>query len=471
MNRQSKMIKTTIIYFIGNFASKLLAFFLLPLYTAYLTPEDFGNVDVFMSTLPLIAPIFTLQVTESIFRFLCNDKTNTEKESTVTNSLAIFIFGILLFLIIYIPLVIKFRMKYPILFLLYFIITYISIFMQQILRGFGMNLEYALSGIIMTIVQAAGNIILIVNWKLRGESLLIAATSASLIVSIIVSMRLRIWKFIRIKYIDKNKIIEQLKYGIPLIPNQICWWIIGLLGKYLLLYYSGSNYNGILAVATKFPALLTTINSIFFLAWTENIIKEFNSEDRDNYFSESFNMFIIFSISISCCLLPMIKIYNLLTISGEFNNSWIYIPPLYIGALFNGFSSFIGTAYTASMKTTQAFTTTVVAAVSNLILSLLLIPNLSIWGVIVANMFSFIIFFIVRLESINNIIIIKINFIDKIPIVILFTVAIIIYYSFDYVGQIIFLLVASIIIFNINKKFICNLLRKILDKYKNMKLA
>lgn len=459
MNRQIRMIKTTIIYFIGNFSSKILVFFLLPLYTTYLTAEDFGNVDIFISTLPLITPIFTMQVTESIFRFLCLKKTHIDKKKVITNSVFIFLIGSIIFISLYIPFVLLTNIRYPFLFCIYFFTTNLSIFLQQILRGMKYSTHYAIMGVMSTFIYVVLNSILIIKYNLGGKSLMISASIASLAIVILISLYLKIWKFIDLKLISMEKIKEQLKYGVPLIPNQICWWVISLFGKYILIYFSNERNNGILAVATKFPGLLTTINSIFFLAWTENIIDEFKSKDRDEYFSDSFQRFIIFTFTIAACLLPIIKIYNFLTISGQFLNSWKYIVVLYIGAIFNGFSSFLGTIYTASMKTIDAFTTTVIAAITNIIFSIILTPFLLIWGVVIANMISFIVFFVLRLVSVKKIINIKINILKLIPSIVLFFTSILVYYLLKINFQAIFLVFFVICLFWINRSIFIGILK------------
>ena len=46
MNRYKKLIKNTALITVGNFASKLLTFFLLPLYTAILTTAEYGVADL-----------------------------------------------------------------------------------------------------------------------------------------------------------------------------------------------------------------------------------------------------------------------------------------------------------------------------------------------------------------------------------------------------------------------------------------
>lgn len=468
MSRSRTVIKTTIIYFIGNFASKLLAFFLLPLYTAYLTSEDFGSVDLLISTLSLIAPIFTMQVTETVFRFLCSDNNLKDRKKSITNSLIIFIAGIFIFIAFYIPFVLKFEFTYAILFLIYFLITYIGIFLQQVLRGLQRTIEYAITGAFSTAVHAIVNILLIVKFGMGGESLMIASIAGSLVIAIFIAIRVKVWTYIDFKLVTKKEIKKQLQYGIPLIPNQISWWVIGLLGKYILLYYHGTDDNGVLAVASKFPGLLTMINSIFFMAWTENAIREFKSIDRDEFYSKGFALFSSFTFTSAACLLPVIKIYNVLTITGEFANAWRYVPILIIGTSFNSLAAFLGTVYTASMKTKNAFTTTIIASVSNLIFSLLLIPTFSIYGVVLSNMISFIILFLIRIKSVNTIINLKFNYKKMIPSILLLLISILGYYNLNIYQQTImvtFLLCGAAILNKIIFIEVLNFTKSIIGKY------
>ena len=69
-DRKKQFAKNTIILSIGTFGSKVFTFFLLPLYTAVLATEDYGNVDVLQSVIQLLVPIATLQLSVAVFRFL-----------------------------------------------------------------------------------------------------------------------------------------------------------------------------------------------------------------------------------------------------------------------------------------------------------------------------------------------------------------------------------------------------------------
>lgn len=459
MDRNKRMLKTTIIYFIGSFGSKLLAFFLLPLYTNFLNPEQFGNVDLILSIVPLIGPVFTLQTTESIFRFLFNCQTEEEKKKTISAAFFIYCIGMLVFGCCFIPYVKITKFEFSFVFGAYFVMLYLSIFAQQVLRGFQKNTSYAITGVISTLVQATVNILLI--HSLKEKSLLIAPLISSVIVSVYAIYNVRLWKYLDIKSVSKEEIKKQLIYGIPLVPNQICWWFNGIVGKYIVGYFVGVSANGLLAVATRFPNLVSVIMQIYFLAWTENSIFEFDSKDRDEYFTKNLNGLLKFLICAVSGMLLVVKLYMTWMISEEYSEAKIIIPILFVAMLFNAAATFLGTIYTASMKTKDAFKTTIYAAVSNIICAFCLIPFWGVLGYAVANVISYIIFAYVRLKSVNKIVKIYIDFKQLIGPLCLLGMSFGTYYLAGTFGCFVVLCVEGVIVCVVGKKYIKELLNRI----------
>ncbi|PYG89469.1 O-antigen/teichoic acid export membrane protein [Ruminiclostridium sufflavum DSM 19573] len=441
MSSGKRMIKTTAVYFAGNFASKLLMFFLLPVYAAYLNTDSFGTVDLIISTLPLIAPVFTLQSTESVFRFICGEEDEAEIKKGITNALGIFVFGIAAFTVLYIPIARTVKYSYSFLLYMYFVLTYIGIFFQQVARGVKKHKEYAVAGVLTTIIQAALNIILIVYFKMQAESLLISAGAASLAITVFLVFKSKIWRYIDIKLINKVEIKSQLRYGIPLIPNQICWWANSAFCKYVLLYFWGSGNTGVFAFANKFPNFIVAVNSIIILAFVENLILEYKSPGCNQFFSKWFKLFLILQIILVAMLLPITKVYNTLTISPAYSAAAAYIPILYISSLFSALASMIGSIYTASMKTVYAFTTTLVSAAANVVFGVLLIPGLGIYGVCMANLISSVVLLAVRISTVKKIMPVRLNLLEICPAIILLAITFAGYYLFNIYLQAIPLLI------------------------------
>jgi len=65
---------------IGKICTQLITFFLLPVYTAVLSNEEYGVVDLLNTLTSLLLPIVTLQIEQGIFRYLIDCRENNEKQ-------------------------------------------------------------------------------------------------------------------------------------------------------------------------------------------------------------------------------------------------------------------------------------------------------------------------------------------------------------------------------------------------------
>ena len=92
----------------------------------------------------------------------------------------------------------------------------------------------------------------------------------------------------------KNRALKRdiLKYSLPLLPGVISWWLTGSRGRFFLEHYLGLSYNGIYAVALRFTSILQTLVTIFYQAWQETAIRQYESKDRNKFFSDMFNGYI-----------------------------------------------------------------------------------------------------------------------------------------------------------------------------------
>ena len=72
-NTNKALFKNTGIIAIGQISTKIVNFLLLPLYTALLTTQEYGLVDILSTYSALIVVIVGLQINQAVnFRFLVN---------------------------------------------------------------------------------------------------------------------------------------------------------------------------------------------------------------------------------------------------------------------------------------------------------------------------------------------------------------------------------------------------------------
>lgn len=81
MSRSKELVKNTAILTIGKMCTQFVSFLLLPLYTALLSTEEYGIVDLFTTYIALILPLVCWQLDQGIFRFMIDcreDETKTK---------------------------------------------------------------------------------------------------------------------------------------------------------------------------------------------------------------------------------------------------------------------------------------------------------------------------------------------------------------------------------------------------------
>ncbi|HEX3047255.1 MAG TPA: polysaccharide biosynthesis C-terminal domain-containing protein [Bacillota bacterium] len=446
MSKEKNLFKNIVIYAIGNFSSKFLSFILLPFYTFYLSTNDYGYFDLITTSLMLITPLVTFQIFDGLYRYLLTANDETEKAQIISNSLVIVFRNLIIFNLIYLAATFLVDFQYKYLILLQLDASIIANLWMQIARGLRNNVKYSMAGILMTAVVLGGNLIFIIFFKFRVNGLIISNILAALMVMVFLESSLKIRNFIHFKQRERHFLKELTSYSFPLVPNALSWWFMNVSDRYLLNYFKGIEANGIYAVANKFPSIIILVNSIFNMAWQESAISEYNSRDRDQFYTKTFNRIFRLEFTVIFVLLAFTRLIMSYMVNSKFSSAWLYIPFLYFGAVFSTFSTFYGTGYQSSKETKGAFYTTAYGALLNLGINLILTPYIGIQGASLATMLAFLVVWLIRIHQTKKYFTIRI---DRVNLIILPLIALIFtwlyYQNYPYTQPL--LMSASIILF------------------------
>lgn len=454
MSKEKKLVKNMIIYTIGNLGSKLISFFLLPFYTYYLTTKDYGTYDFITTIIALLVPIISLQLSDGVYRYILDSKSEKEKTYTISSTFAILICMIFISTIIYVVTRLFVDIEYGDLVFVAIIVTLISGILSQITRALKHNLDYAIGGLINTLFMILSNIYLVAYLGFKVEGLVISTIVSNAIVLVFYLLRVKIYKYIRFSAVKKQIVNKLCRFSIPLIPNTLNWWVMKLSDRVILKMIMGIDATGIYAIANKFPSFISVLNSIFYLAWQESAIEEYDSRERDKYYTKIFDQLSVFVLSGVILLLPITKIMMKFMVADSFKSAVLYIPFLYIGTAFSLFSSFYGTGYLSAKKTGGAFTTSIAGGIINIIINFLLIPKWGIQAASFSTMISFLFMWISRIYQTKEFFNIKLNIRKLVTIlscVVIFTMA---YYINNVVVESIMVLLAIILFILFNLSFI-----------------
>lgn len=466
MKREKKLFNNILIFLLGNFGSKFLGILILPLYTHYLTKNQYGYFDLITTYITLLMPLITLQITDALYRYLLDSKHDLEMSKVITNSLNIIfcgllflnITGVILFQFIY------FEYQYLFLIQLNFMILY-SIWIQ-IARGLKQNILYAVSGIIFTVVTLVSTIIMVVylNYEIKG--LIFSNIFAAIFTMLIVEYRLKIIKRINFKLNSKIFKLKLLKFSLPLMPNVVSWWIMNVSDRTLLNFYIGMEANGIYAISNKFASIIFMLNSIFSLAWQESVITEYKEKGNREFYSKMFNLFVKFQLSGVIVFLAFTKLLMDLLISEEFYTAWKYIPFLYIASVFSGFSSFYGASYLSSEKTLGSFYSSILGALLNVVVNICLIPLIGIQGAALSTLLAFLVMWIARIINTKKFFSIKIDYKDFLTLFVITGIFTYLYYFENTVLERTLMFFSLIIFAFYNKSLLIQMKNSLMGKLK-----
>lgn len=462
MNIYKKLWNNSLIFAIGSLGVKLISLFLLPLYTFYLTPSEFGTVDLMTVTATLVIPILTLSISNSILRFVM-DK-NYDKEAVLINSLVVSFMGVLILILSY-PLVILFFpfKEYIIYYYIFLFVQILSSLFAQYVRADGKVKLFAINGVVTSIFLLLSNLLFLVVLKMSITGYLLSFITAYFLSCIFVFISGKIKEDINIKKFDKVLLREMLFFSIPLIPNTLMWWIMGVSDRYLITYYLGLSSVGLYAVAVRIPSILNIFSSVFFQAWQMSAIEEADSKEKSLFYTTVFNVFSLSMLIMTSLLLLFLQSLMDIIVSDSFFTAWKYVPFLLLGVVFSSFSSFLGTNYIASKKTTGVLKTSLIGGLLNIFLNILLIPSLGVNGAAIGTMISFLVVWVLRIRDTKKFVEIKLNKFKIIfTITAIFLQIFIMYSSISYANLLELLIFFVIILINIKEIII--LFNKIKNK-------
>lgn len=391
------LIRNTGIFAIGTFGSKILTLLIIPLCTHYIATTDMGVYDMVYTIVALLQPIAILAIPESLFRWIID--ADADKRAVYSTWLTLFVILSAIFTVVFwlCWLVLEFGDALLIYALIILGCLYQSF--QYGTRGLHNNRLFAVSGILYAMVYCAACFILVAVFDIGYRGLLYAMLIAMVTASALLLAAQRELRSFASFGIDRALAKDMLRYSLFLLPNQLSWWAMTMLCRLIIVGFMGYSANGIFSVAMKFPSALTMVSSIFTPAWQEQAITLFNGDEKDAYFSKVFNQYAVLLLALLVPGVPLTKIFVQVAMDSAYYSCFDVVTVLYLGAVVNALSSFVGVLYLCAKDTKGAASTTILGAVVNAALSVALVPFVGLMGAALGNLAGNVAILVVRLRQ------------------------------------------------------------------------
>lgn len=399
MNKYQKLLNNTLIFAIGTFGSKLLSFILVRLYTGCMTTAQYGTADLLYQAANVIYPIVTLSMADALIRFGIDKAYDNKKIYTIALTTTA---GGLAVLLLFTPLInsLEAFRGYG---LLLFVYCFFSSFKQlaaSFVRARGLVKLFAIDGIFSTLIIVVSNLILLLKFDLGVTGYvcsIIISDALSLLGLVIIS---ELYKFFDIKSLDKTLFKEIVKYSLPLVPTYILWWITSASDRYFVIAMVNSAENGIYSAAHKIPTLLLLVTTLFYQAWQMSAIENKDDSDLSGYYKQVYGAYSSLLFIAAAGLIMIAKPFTYILVDNDPEKNFVfgyhYTPILIIAMIFQCLCQFLSSIYNVRKKSVNSMVTSIVAAVVNIVLDILLIPRLGAYGAGIATMTAYFACFMVR---------------------------------------------------------------------------
>ena len=446
-SRTRYLAKNTLIFSLGNIGSKLVAFFLVPLYTNALVTGQYGTADLITNICIVVAPVIFLNIGEAVMRFSL-DK-NADIKGIMSAAYLVMLFALVPGALFAMCILLYKRLAEYIVLILFYVFTMgISQIFFCYLRGKEQLLMYSVGNIIQALLIAVFNILFLVvfGWGIKGY--LLAYVISYAITAVYAFIAGKAYESFQGFHIDKELLKKMLLYSVVLIPNSFMWWIMNSSDRFMVIEMISAEIAGIYAISYKLPSIVAVVTGVFNQAYSYSAIKENDSKDRAEFNGSVFEAFFAFLMLTGMALLIILKPFMIIYVESKYYTAWMFSPPLIVGMAVMSMGTFLSNFYVVYKDSKGFLISAITGALVNIGLNFALIPWIGALGAAVATCVSYMAVFVYRFFDIRKYIKLKVFTVrNVIAFVLLVAAAVLVYVdSLVVTGIQVILLVVLIII-------------------------
>ena len=155
----------------------------------------------------------------------------------------------------------------------------------------------------------------------------------------------------------------------------------------------GNAASGIYSIGNRFGSIIALATTCFTYAWQDLAFTSATSSPKEAsaLYTKACNKYQQFLTVATTLILPFIKIAFPFLIKGDYASADEIIPTFIIVAVISGYSAFIGNVFYAIKDTKIISISTIVAAITNLIICYPLIKTMGAFGTNLAIIIAFVV--------------------------------------------------------------------------------
>ena len=394
-NELKSLIKHSSVYGSASLLQKGIGFVMIPVYTHYLSPADYGLLELMELTINVITTLISMGLGQAVIRFYHSYENPEDKIEVFTTSFVFTIF-ICLISVILLELFVK-----PIAgialgnpdYYRYLQIMFIAMGLQTVayvpesfLLAKKSSVTFSIISVGTLISYLTFNVLFLVVFNMGIIGILLSMlitkvlnTSSLLIVTLRIKLAFS-WK----------KLKEGVSFGLPLIPASIGMFVMHFSDRFFVQKYCTLNDLGLYSLGYKFGMIVYVIVSApIFRIWDSQRFEIAKAKEAKQIFGRMFTYYafvvVFFGLGISVFIREIISIMA----ASEYGGAVAVVPLIVLSYIFFGTSNFLTLGIMITNKTKYIAYIQLSAAAINIILNMHLISWYGVMGAALSTALSF----------------------------------------------------------------------------------
>lgn len=392
----SRLLKHTGLVGIGSLLSRAIGFFMIPIYTRYLSPPDYGLLELLDLVVYFIINIVEMGIYGSVFRFYTTYESEEDKKKVISTALLYTSFtsvvcalGLAWFSPLIARVVLGNSDYAPFVRLVALILLFSSLTEVPLAywRAQGRTTLFVLVSLGRALLGAStlAFFLIVLRWKVKG------ALCASLLANLLAGSSLFAIVLFQVGWsIDRKKLKEMLAYGVPLIPWGINGFVLMFSDRFFLRQFGNLAEVGVYALGYKLSMILDLIiTSPFDTVWQWQQFELAKRENAKQIYATVETYLLLVTVLIGLGLAVMAKdVLRVFTPASYWTAARI-VPLIILSYVFNAVRVVVVSGIYIKGATRDLAIIAVIGTVSNLLFNFLLIPRFLAMGAAVAALISY----------------------------------------------------------------------------------
>ena len=387
INQLKTISKETIIYGIGGTAGSVISLFLLPVYTKFLTPEDYGYlaiISVFQSIIEITA-VFGLST--GLFRYYLMATNEFEQQKVMNTCFWTQLLFLLVLALIVFPIIDRIAFILfgstelsPLLSMVTVtgLLSAFGTFVFSFIRAKRKSLLFSIIQLIRVILTVLFSIYFVVVLKWNYKGIIIG----NFIITIVVAVFVFAWvlRFVRFS-ISIFYFKKLLKFIYPIYIVNLFYYLLNFSDRFFLNHFLSKTDLGLYSFGNKIGTIVMIgIISPFSLA----IVPYAFSIVKEDYFTQTYSKiikyFIVILVYLSLIIFYFSKEIVLIVSNASYIEASNIVGPILLASIFYGLYYNISIAIDIAEKTYIATYIVLLAAIVSVTVNYFTIPYLGVYG-------------------------------------------------------------------------------------------